>query len=82
LAAAALALGFAGCTTRPQVFHRIDGTVATPKQFAADKAICQGELDKAYLAKQRGLFAPDELRGVFAGIAPVDVEIEERRCSP
>ena len=46
---------------------RADNTVATPQQRQLAMTICQGELDKAYLTKQRGLFAPDELNGVYAG---------------
>lgn len=66
LVALALALSLAGCATAP-IFRRIDGTTPDQQQFALDKAVCRGEEDKAYLSKTRGLFAPEELRGVFVG---------------
>jgi hypothetical protein len=60
-----LALG--GCATQSVGWIRADGKVATPEQRQLAMTICQGEMDKAYLTKQRGLFAPHELNGVYAG---------------
>ena len=69
----ALALAVAGCATKPINFHRIDGKPADQQQqqqFAADKVVCQGEMQKAHLAMpadKDNMFAVGDLQQVYVG---------------
>ena len=68
IAIAVFCLAVGGCASQQPVgWMRADGKVSDPGQRQLAMTICQGEQDKAYLTKQKGLFAPDELNGIYAG---------------